>query len=377
MNTVNNSVCFVSPGTYGFFVNNPQSARGGAQRQLYLISKSLSKEMDVHMVVNDHNQPIIELREGVKLHRSWDEDIPSTHLTQGKKLYKLFTAMRRADSDVYVYRGQPKMATIVFSICKILGKEFVYNIAHDNNILKHPSELSLPMKPIYRYSLKDSVNIISQTNFQKKALKKHFDICSVVIPNGYPTANTVLSFYNRDHFLWVGRLSQSIKRPHLFLQLAEQFPSEDFVILGLTNHEHAYESELNKRIDEMENVVSEGPVSPDEIHEYYHNAIALINTSTTEGFPNTFLEAWRSGTPVVSLDIDLDRYLNSYSTRLYAEGDLTKLKLGCEDLLKESIWKKASRSVKKEFEERYDIKQVSKMYRKALQKNDAVNQVDQ
>jgi glycosyltransferase involved in cell wall biosynthesis len=39
--------------------------------------------------------------------------------------------------------------------------------------------------------------------------------------------------------------------------------------------------------------------------EYYARASALLCTSTIEGFPNTFLQAWNHSTPVVStLDPD-------------------------------------------------------------------------
>ncbi len=39
---------------------------------------------------------------------------------------------------------------------------------------------------------------------------------------------------------------------------------------------------------------------------HYRNAFALVNTSSVEGFPNTFLHAWAHGVPVLTLEIDPD-----------------------------------------------------------------------
>ena len=39
------------------------------------------------------------------------------------------------------------------------------------------------------------------------------------------------------------------------------------------------------------------------------NAAILLSTADEEGFPNTFLQAWSSGTPVVSLKVDPDRII--------------------------------------------------------------------
>ena len=59
----------------------------------------------------------------------------------------------------------------------------------------------------------------------------------------------------------------------------------------------------------LSNVKYCGQVTPDKDLQVIANAAILLSTSDQEGFPNTFLEAWSAGTPVVSLKIDPDRII--------------------------------------------------------------------
>jgi glycosyltransferase involved in cell wall biosynthesis len=43
--------------------------------------------------------------------------------------------------------------------------------------------------------------------------------------------------------------------------------------------------------------------------KYYVESTLLVNTSPSEGFPNTFLEAWGNGKPIVSLNFDPDELI--------------------------------------------------------------------
>jgi glycosyltransferase involved in cell wall biosynthesis len=52
-----------------------------------------------------------------------------------------------------------------------------------------------------------------------------------------------------------------------------------------------------------------GQVSQEKAHRIISDAAALLSTSDSEGFPNTFLQAWASGTPVVSLKVDPGRII--------------------------------------------------------------------
>ena len=57
---------------------------------------------------------------------------------------------------------------------------------------------------------------------------------------------------------------------------------------------------------QLPNVDYRGQVAPQEAATVIGNASVLLSTSDEEGFPNTFLQAWTSGTPVVTLRVDPD-----------------------------------------------------------------------
>jgi len=108
--------------------------------------------------------------------------------------------------------------------------------------------------------------------------------------------------------LWVGTLDPDQKRPEQFLRLAEQLPDVEFRMIGWSDDE-SYRNTIISRAESLPNMTFEGFVPPDEIDEHYRRAVAYVNTSAHEGFPNTFLEAWRFAVPVVSMRAILDGLL--------------------------------------------------------------------
>lgn len=362
-----NSVCFLSLSSYGYFTNDSEIAGGGAQRQLYLVSTELADELDVHMIVGDFGQPQTEVREGVTLHRAYHPERESGARSQIRKLAKLGNAMRRADTDIYVHRGGAKKAAITYALTRLLGKRWVYNLASDNNIWVHPNRLSPPMRHLFDHALKNSHAIIAQTPFQQEELREEHGVDSTVVPNGYPRAETYKQFSDREFFLWVGRINQSNKRPHLFLDIAEALPESQFVLIGLSDGEPEYETRIKQRAADLDNVRFTGPVDPDEIHTYYRDAIALVNTSNVEGFPNTFLEAWRYGTPVVSLSVDPNRFIDiEHGELLYADGNEQALIDTACQLSDVEIRQSIGSESQEAFEATYEIGPVAKKYAEAI-----------
>ena len=115
----------------------------------------------------------------------------------------------------------------------------------------------------------------------------------------------------RPYVAWVGTFVH-FKRPDLLVEIARRAPSVRFVVCGgVTPFTPSPESGLRaaERLRALRNVEYLGQVSPAKAAEVIADSALLLSTSDVEGFPNTFLQAWSSGTPVVTLTIDPDRII--------------------------------------------------------------------
>ncbi len=101
-----------------------------------------------------------------------------------------------------------------------------------------------------------------------------------------------------------------LKQAELFVKLAKEIPDAIFQMIGGPIHDEVqYYEELKKSANETQNLDFLGFVPYQEVNQYFERAAIFVNTSTHEGFPNTFLQAWANYTPVVSLNIDPDEII--------------------------------------------------------------------
>jgi glycosyltransferase involved in cell wall biosynthesis len=100
--------------------------------------------------------------------------------------------------------------------------------------------------------------------------------------------------------LWVNNL-RDFKQPERMLELARRLPSVHFTMIGgpCTDHEALFER-VRAGAESLPNLDFLGFVSYHQVNPYYARAKLFVNTSESEGFPNSFLQAWVRETPVVS-----------------------------------------------------------------------------
>lgn len=381
-------VCFVSLPLYGFFNQEVygQTGGGGAKRQLALLSEQLRERFEMHAVVGDYGQPRRERRDGVTFHRAYTPDGPSTPV----KFYRLLAAMRRADADVYLHRGHPRMAAAVSVAATLLGRAWVYNVSNDSNLRVNYDRCPASVRWLFRRGLANAHAVIAQTEHQQQVLSERFDTASIVIPNGYPLDRPATDDHSddtsssRNHsgtardgpdnsgrqtatpdnefLLWVGRIEQEQKRPDILLDCAERLPEQEFVLVG-PREDREYAEQIAKRCRSLPNAEYVGPVAPNDIYRFYAGALTLINTSAYEGFPNTFLEAWRQGVPVVSLDVDPGRYLDETCFTGYADGSVDTLVSQLQRLATDADYRRrVGDELQDYFERQYQIDVIAERY---------------
>lgn len=316
-------VCFVSPKLYCYLEPGANESAGGAERQQYMIARELrDRGYDVSLVVADYGQDDYERIDGFDVWRGFPDNGGRTSAV--KKPLQLIQTLRRVDADVYYARGSPINFIYTWMHCARSDDDLVYVVANDADVEKlYWDWTQMGFSSLYMRALEDCQQVVTLTEHQQSVLREEHDITNTrVIPCGYtlPDDSELAAADEREYVLWVGRLDPDQKKPSRFLELARQLPDVEFCMVGGPNgaNSETYDR-IEREAEEIPNLRFEGFVPPDDVHGYFRNAIALVNTSDYEGFGNVFLEAWRYATPVVSLHYTLDGVIDAEPVGYHSE----------------------------------------------------------
>ncbi|MBA7694526.1 hypothetical protein ES703_103137 [subsurface metagenome] len=141
------------------------------------------------------------------------------------------------------------------------------------------------------------------------------------------------------------------------MDVAEQYQDLQFDVVGDGNSESEYVQRLRSRAKSIPNVHLHGMVPHAYVQQFYQRSAALICTSRAEGFPNTFLEAWSYGLPIVST-FDPDNLITEHGLGMVAK-DALGLTSGIQVLLNsQQRWQKASQAALQRYRDNHSIEAV-------------------
>ncbi len=311
-------ICIVAHNAYGAMTGGRHGHVGGAEHQTSLMARWFaSKGYEVSLLTWDEGQPPEMEISGVRMLKMCPADAGIRGLRFFyPRLISLYAALRKADADVYYHNSAEYVTGLLAIWCRFHKKKLIYSVASD--VACDPELPAMDKsyeKILYRYGLRHADRIIVQTARQQSMLEKGFGVQPVPLPMPCPGPSS--SEYNGAHppnpkrVVWVGRVA-SMKRLEWFLDIAECLPELQFDIAAANLNATSYAQGLYTRAKTAKNVVWHGAVSREQMPTLYENALCLCCTSTYEGFPNTFLEAWSHGRPVIT-SFDPDNLIKRFN----------------------------------------------------------------
>ena len=182
------------------------------------------------------------------------------------------------------------------------GRQFIFRVASDSDCEKEHGRIQFWRdRKLYNYGLRHADLVAAQTEFQAQMLRENHEIESAVVNMMVEPPRTGSARSRKTSTcLWVSNL-RALKRPELALELARQLPQVKFTLAGgpMPGGETYYE-DVRAAAARLPNVTMPGAVRYADSGALFDRAKIFLNTSSIEGFPNTFLQAWIRGVPVVS-----------------------------------------------------------------------------
>ncbi len=336
---------------------------GGAEVQLFLLSKAFSnnKNFDVNIIAGDYNlkQRKTKIYKNIKVHiiipRNRNAIIPI------KKYILLLLKLIKLKPDIIIQRTATPKSGIIAFYCKIFKKKFVYSIASDYDVNGVSAKGILGN--LYKFGLTRASYIIAQSINQIKILekwqnRKFFNIS--VIKSGYHIIPTNLE--KKNTVLWVGRATRG-KRPEIYLKIAKFFPNQTFIMICNKGKNIEYWKKIKEEACKIPNLIFIPAVLFEKINEYFNRAKVFINTSISEGFPNTFIQASKNKTPILSLNVNPDKFITKYECGFVCNNKFKKMVNNLEILLtNQDLYNKFSENAFKYVKEKHNINKISKKW---------------
>ncbi len=319
--------------------------QGGGELQIYLLAKSLAlhgHEVTIIDPYSDHDYispegirlvTVPEWKKGTKALRFFMYRLPA--------LKKIFRAQQ---ADYFYVRMRSFAHLIPYFIAKKQGKKFIQGVASDIDVLSAGQKFKyeyrshfnlfrfltehLPCDLAFNYLIKKSDYVALQHTGQhfksSKGNGKQVIFSNIIDITKLPPVNEA----KHDYFIYVGSLTMLKGADNLLKLINTLSPNVQIMIVGMPKDEEP--KRIYEALGKKPNVLLKGHQAHHETLNLISKAKALINTSYFEGFPNIYLEAWGTGVPVISLNVNPGDIIEKNNLGVCCNGDLHKMKMAIE-----------------------------------------------
>ncbi len=355
-------VCFVSHFAYPLFNKEKKIPFGGKEVQLYLLSKELARNnnLGVKVITGDNKLKSRRIEAYNNLNLYISLPTKKTFINKIKSVINFFLTLFQMNPDVLIQRGGSVLTGLCALYSKIFKKIFIFSIAHRNDVIKNGKQGLIRLS--HWYGINNADYIIAQNHEQIQEYedwKKRKIPNITVIKSGYEIKSYEIK--KKKYVLWVSRADRW-KRPELFLKLTKLLPKEKFIMICSKGGDILYWESI-KKASSISNLKFLNFIPFHKIDRYFKEAKIFINTSINEGFPNTFIQAFKNKTPVISLNVNPDEILTKNKIGIFCHDDLKKMEFSINQLLEnQELYDSYSKNAFTYVKNNHDIKIISKKW---------------
>lgn len=297
-------ICFIEALAYPVLSGDTrQSSTGGESVQHTLLAKAFAElGWQVSLISRDVGQEDGAVIDGVQVWKTYTQKsgLPGIRFIH-PRLTSIWRALKRADADIYFQSCAGLMTGAVARFVASRQRQMIFRAAHDTDF--KPGEELINQdrdRHFYRYGLKRAGLISVQSEVQQQLLSDNYGLPSVVVDMAAEIPPSAPEEARDIDVLWVNNFRQ-FKRPEIVLDIARAMPDTSFVMIGgpMRTDPGLFE-QIEEEARNIKNLNFVGPVPYSEVNSYFSRAKVFLNTSDSEGFPNSFLQAWVRCVPVVS-----------------------------------------------------------------------------
>ena len=310
--------------SHAHYALDPAATRvsGGAELQVALLARELAvRGNEVVIVGGDTGQPDDRILDGV-VNRSGGRFHTGALLDTVLALPRILELLHQYRPEYVAVLGWTAWLYILALIRPLFGFKLVFICGLDTEIdgsfgRTHGWKGRLFEKGVRLADRRFAMSDYQDELFRRKELP-HALYRSLVLPRKH-----TMTAGKTEDLLWIGRC-QSIKRPHLFLDLAQRLPHARCTMICSREDIPLWEG-VSARAKTMKNItfLERGPYHG--IQDYYDRSRLLVSTSEAEGVPNVMIQAAQGGAGIMSLEMDPDGMIARFGAGYCARGDFERL----------------------------------------------------
>jgi glycosyltransferase involved in cell wall biosynthesis len=300
-------ICIVGLDSYGMLAGEGDARSGkyiGGEAIQHVLLARAWRDLghDVSMIVHDEGQGARRVHEGIRAiaAHSRQGGVPGLRFFHPRAT-KLLSALMAADAEIYYQSPAGAYTGITGWFSRASDRQFIFRVASDSDCEREHGRIQFWRdRKLYNYGLRRANLVAAQTEYQSRLLRENHHIDSHVVNMMVETPRGDSNAPKDIDVLWVSNL-RALKRPELALELARQLPKVKFTLVGgPMPGGQTYHDDVMAAAARLPNVTMLGPVRYRDTGALFDRAKIFLNTSSIEGFPNTFLQAWVRGVPVVT-----------------------------------------------------------------------------